>query len=510
MESEVNVHASFRSSAKPVAPHPGTSPGPTPRRTRTRLRLNSIWSADVAVGGLVMLDVLAVIAAGMASDLLNSWGIGRLSTHLAGSAIAAVAIVQANAQFKLYDLTFAKRPLPMLDRVTLATVSSFGALAMIAWLADLPSAYPSAWKIGLFILSLLFVGGARLLFGLAVSRLGRRRLVSRNVVIIGAGHQGELLIDQLTRGACPWTRILCVFDDRAKDSSGRVPRRLRGLSVVGTTRDLVSFSRRFRVDEIFIALPWTSEVRIREILSTIAVIPANVHLWPDVARDSLVLSKLTSLDGMPVVTMACKPVAGWGYVTKWVVDKTLATLGLILLSPLLFLVALVIKLDSAGPVLFRQPRLGFNNKLINVYKFRTMYHDQSDAAASRLVTRGDARITRVGAILRRLSIDELPQLFNVLIGNMSLVGPRPHALQAKAAGHLYHDVVAEYALRHKMKPGITGWAQISGWRGETDTAEKILRRVEHDLYYMNNWSFILDLYILAMTVLKVPFHRNAY
>jgi Undecaprenyl-phosphate glucose phosphotransferase len=481
-----------------------------PRRSLRWLRINSIWSTDVAIGVLVTLDVVAVIAAGLVSDILNSWQHGSLSNHIAGSAIAAIAILQANAQFKLYDLTFARRPMPMVDRVIMASSVAFGSLALVAWLADLPAAYPSSWKIGLFLLSLVFVGGGRLLFGLAVTRLSHRRLVSRNVVVIGAGPQGEMLLRQLERGACPWTRVLCVFDDRVRDPGARVGRRLLGrYSVLGTTKELVSFSRRIRVDDIFIALPWTSEARIREILASIEVIPANVHLWPDMLRDSSVIRRLASLDGMPVVTMASKPVAGWGYVTKWMVDKTLALAGLMLFSPLFVIVAIAIKRESPGPVFFRQSRLGFNNKVIEVYKFRSMYNDQRDERAERLVSKGDPRITPLGRILRRLSIDELPQLFNVLLGNMSLVGPRPHALQAKAAGHLYHDVVAEYALRHKMKPGITGWAQISGWRGETDTAEKITRRVQHDLYYMNNWSFVLDLYILAMTML-VPFHRNAY
>jgi lipopolysaccharide/colanic/teichoic acid biosynthesis glycosyltransferase len=167
-------------------------------------------------------------------------------------------------------------------------------------------------------------------------------------------------------------------------------------------------------------------------------------------------------------------------------------------------------LESPGPVFFRQPRLGFNNKLMMIYKFRSMYHTQSDVSASRLATRNDPRVTPLGRILRKLSIDELPQLINVLNGDMSLVGPRPHALKAKAAGHLYREIVAGYALRHKIKPGITGWAQVSGWRGETDTEEKIIRRVECDMFYMNNWSVLFDLFILVMTVFKAPFSRNAY
>jgi len=174
-------------------------------------------------------------------------------------------------------------------------------------------------------------------------------------------------------------------------------------------------------------------------------------------------------------------------------------------------VALAVKLDSRGPVLFRQKRYGFNNELIEVFKFRSMYVDQGDAGAAKLVTKDDPRVTRVGRIIRKTSLDELPQLFNVVFkGNLSLVGPRPHALQAKAANELYDQVVDGYFARHKVKPGITGWAQINGWRGETDTQEKIQRRVEHDLYYIENWSVLFDLQILAMTPFALLKTENAY
>jgi lipopolysaccharide/colanic/teichoic acid biosynthesis glycosyltransferase len=170
-----------------------------------------------------------------------------------------------------------------------------------------------------------------------------------------------------------------------------------------------------------------------------------------------------------------------------------------------------VKLDSKGPILFRQKRYGFNNELIEVLKFRSMYVDQSDAGASRLVTRGDPRVTRVGRILRRTSIDELPQFFNVVFrGDLSLVGPRPHALQAKAENRLYDQVVDGYFARHRVKPGITGWAQINGWRGETDTQEKLQRRVEHDLHYIENWSVFLDLYIVAATPFALLKTDGAY
>jgi len=183
---------------------------------------------------------------------------------------------------------------------------------------------------------------------------------------------------------------------------------------------------------------------------------------------------------------------------------------LVCLSPLMLLVALAIKLDSKGPIFFRQQRFGFNNNLIGVYKFRSMYADQADMHARKQVTKDDPRVTRVGRFIRKTSLDELPQLINVLRGELSLVGPRPHATQTMAANQLYQDVVGGYFARHRMKPGITGWAQVNGWRGETDTIEKIERRVEHDLYYIENWSLALDLYILTMTPFALLNLKNAY
>jgi lipopolysaccharide/colanic/teichoic acid biosynthesis glycosyltransferase len=175
------------------------------------------------------------------------------------------------------------------------------------------------------------------------------------------------------------------------------------------------------------------------------------------------------------------------------------------------LIAVAIKLDSRGPVLFRQKRYGFNNELIEVYKFRSMYDDQADFTASKLVTKNDPRVTRVGRVIRKASLDELPQLFNVVIkGNLSLVGPRPHAVNAKAEQRLYDEAVDGYFARHRVKPGITGWAQVNGWRGETDTHEKLQNRVEHDLFYIENWSVLFDLYIVARTPIALLKTENAY
>ncbi len=213
---------------------------------------------------------------------------------------------------------------------------------------------------------------------------------------------------------------------------------------------------------------------------------------------------------MAMLDLVDKPLEAWGGIAKWLFDKVIATVALILLAPVMAAVAVIIRLDSRGPVFFRQKRYGFNNELVEVFKFRSMYTDMCDAAAAKLVTKEDPRVTPVGRFIRKTSIDELPQLFNVLLGDLSLVGPRPHALAAKAGDDLYDDVVKSYFKRHKVKPGITGWAQINGWRGETDTHEKIEKRVEHDLYYIENWSIVLDLYILLKTPFALLKTENSY
>jgi Undecaprenyl-phosphate glucose phosphotransferase len=261
---------------------------------------------------------------------------------------------------------------------------------------------------------------------------------------------------------------------------------------------------------VFLALPWTAEARIHQIVDKIRRLTANIHLSPDLVGHSFPQSSFVWRDGIYAFNVASKPLDGWNFVAKTFEDKVVAFCALVVLLPIFALAAAAIKLDSPGPVLFRQKRYGFNGALIEVYKFRTMYHERRDDHAETLTTRADPRVTRVGRFLRRFSIDEIPQLLNVLEGNMSVVGPRPHAVKAKAAGKLYGDAVEKYAERHKIRPGITGWAQVSGWRGETDTQEKLRRRVECDIYYMENWSILFDVRIMLLTIVVVLFGKEAY
>ena len=326
-------------------------------------------------------------------------------------------------------------------------------------------------------------------------------------MIVGGGHEAEELIKALEASHETDIRIAGIFDDRGKD---RVSSIVAGYPKLGNIDELVDFARGSRLDLLIVSLPVTAEKRLLQLLKKLWVLPVDIRLSAHNNPLRFRPRTYSYIGNVPFIDVTDKPISEWGYVKKWLFDKIAAGLALILLAPVMAVIALLIKLDSKGPVLFRQKRQGFNNELIEVYKFRSMYVDQSAMDATKLVTKDDPRLTRVGRFLRKTSLDELPQFFNVLKGDLSLVGPRPHALKAKAENKLYSDVVDGYFARHRVKPGVTGWAQISGWRGETDTEEKIERRVEHDLYYIENWSVMFDLYICVMTPFALLKGDNAY
>lgn len=474
---------------------------------RTRGAYSATYSSAIAAGVAIAIDFLIILGSGLltASLMLEKYG-AQYKDYLAASAVSGIVVVSVFGYMRLYDFGALIRPTEQMRRVIPACVVSFLIMTLLAFSASTLHQYSVRWSYAFFALGTVFLCMERYAAHYVILAGARLGYVTRNVIIVGGGAHGLLLVQSLLKRNSPWTRILGIFDDRA----GRIPDAVEGYPVLGTTDDLVEFTRNMRVDDIFIALPWTAESRVLEILDVVRVVPANVHLSPDIIGHVFIEKKFTLFDGIPVLNVFTKPLDGWNNVIKWIEDKVIAVLATILLIPVFAVIAVAIKLDSPGPVLFRQKRLGFNNKLIDVYKFRSMYHDRRDENAEKLATKDDPRVTRVGHFLRRSSLDELPQVLNVLRGNMSIVGPRPHATRAKAAGKLYQEVVAEYAVRHKIKPGITGWAQVNGWRGETDTEEKIRRRVECDLYYMENWSLFFDLYIILRTVITVLSGKSAH
>lgn len=362
--------------------------------------------------------------------------------------------------------------------------------------------------IGWFGASVVAVLATRVLLSFFVARLSRTGRLKRRTVLVGGGGGADSLLRDLSEPPRTDLEILGIFDDRADDRS---PAKVGAFRKLGTVEDLVEFARRTRVDLIIFTLPITAEDRILQMLRRLWILPIDIRLAAHMSKLRFHQRSYSYIGSVPLIDIFEKPLTDWDLVLKLCFDKIVGSFCLLLLSPIMLLVALAIKFDSRGPVFFKQKRYGFNNELIEVYKFRSMYVDTLDQTAARLVTRGDPRVTRVGRFIRKTSLDELPQLINVVFkGTLSLVGPRPHAVHAKAAEQLYDAVVDGYFARHRVLPGLTGWAQINGWRGETDTQEKIQYRVEHDLHYIENWSILFDIYILLKTPYALLTSDNAY
>lgn len=467
-------------------------------------------SIPIAVSIQIAADILAIAATGLLCWVIClAWkGAAGWDRYLSASVGISVTAAVTASLSRLYDFDVISRSGEHFGRlVTLVPKAFLLFLALAFSFAHADTALSRIWTFS-------FVAAATVVFLLerhGMSRLiyalGRKGRITRNLVIVGGGSEKDSLARFLAaQNLVPWVHVLGVFDDREVPRNP-IPDYCPNL---GKFADLVEYTQRHRVDDILVALPWQAGTRFNAVFTLLRQVPADIHLMPDAAAALwMERGKFVSYFGGAVLNVVRKPIDGWNYIVKWAEDKVIASLLCLLLLPVFLLVALAVKLDSPGPILFRQRRLGFHNQLIEVFKFRTLFHAARDEHAEQSCTRDDPRITRVGRILRRLSLDELPQLLNVLKGDMSLVGPRPHALRSKAAGKLFQDVVENYAERHKIKPGITGLAQVKGYRGETDTEEKIRRRVEYDLHYIDNWSLFSDLKIMVQTAYIVFFDQDS-
>jgi putative colanic acid biosynthesis UDP-glucose lipid carrier transferase len=326
--------------------------------------------------------------------------------------------------------------------------------------------------------------------------------VRRSSVIIGAGDSGQNLARQFQNSPFLGIHFAGFFDDRGPARLGAA-----GVSpLLGKTVDLPAYVKAHSVDLIFITLPMASQPRIMGLLDELRDTTASVYFAPDIFLFDLIQARMDNIGGVPIVAVCETPFYGLAGLTKRISDIVLASLILLAIAPLILCIAIAVKLESPGPALFRQRRYGLDGKEIIVYKFRSMTVCE-DGGVIRQATRNDQRVTRLGAFLRKTSLDELPQFINVLQGRMSVVGPRPHAV---AHNELYRKLIKGYMIRHKVKPGITGWAQVNGMRGETDTLDKMKARIEFDLAYLRNWSLRLDLSIILRTVLVVLRDRHAY
>ncbi|NJC33725.1 Undecaprenyl-phosphate glucose phosphotransferase [Sphingomonas jejuensis] len=392
-------------------------------------------------------------------------------------------------------------------RVLTAWLSTGMFMLTMGFLLKVSDDFSRGWGIGWFVTG----AGALCLVRAAgtgwMRSMKRQGVFNQRVAIFGAGSQGDRLAGYIIGNEKLTIDLVGFFDDRMPD---RLPDRDVKLALKVNLRDLVKRIRDGEVDQVIVALPWSAETRLQEVVAALAITPVRIRLAPDLASFAFAQRPVVLLGDLPVMTLFERPISGFDQIIKKIEDMTIGLIALVIASPVLIVAAIAIKLDSKGPVFFRQPREGFNNRTFHIWKFRSMRTDHCETDGIKQATRRDPRITRVGAVLRRTSIDELPQLFNVLAGEMSLVGPRPHAPSTRAGDRLFSEVVATYAARHKVKPGITGWAQVSGWRGETDTEEKLLKRLECDLYYIENWSVGLDIYILLRTALTGFISKAAY
>ncbi|MET0222160.1 MAG: undecaprenyl-phosphate glucose phosphotransferase [Tardiphaga sp.] len=473
-------------------------------------KVRRAYSPVIITGIVRAVDFVLLSVIGIALYIAYSARIdGFLWEYVAAIVAMAAAAVICFQAADIYQVQIFRGHLKQITRMVSAWAFVFLLFIGISFFAKLGGAVSRVWLSSFFIVGLLALTGERAILRMMIKRWAQHGRLDRRTVIVGADVNGENLIQELNAQEDSDLHILGVFDDRGDKRSMDT---ISGAPKLGKVDDIIEFARRTRVDLVLFALPISAETRILEMLKKLWVLPVDIRLSAHTNKLRFRPRSYSYLGKVPTLDVFEAPITDWDLVMKQVFDRVVGGLILLCALPFMALVAIAIKLDSPGPVLFRQKRFGFNNERIDVFKFRSLYHDQADPDAKTVVTKGDSRVTRVGRFIRKSSIDELPQLFNVVFkGNLSLVGPRPHAVQGKLKSQLFDEAVDGYFARHRVKPGITGWAQVNGWRGEVDSEEKIQKRVEFDLYYIENWSVLFDVYIMLKTpVSLLTKNENAY
>ncbi|QDZ00898.1 undecaprenyl-phosphate glucose phosphotransferase [Nitratireductor mangrovi] len=481
--------------------------GDTARTIASQYRRDTM--SPVMVMGILRLVEFAIFA--LSGALMYAYYVG-FQTHLyweypavivGGSLCAVVLLEFAHA----YQIAALRSPLRYAGRIVLFWSGTFALMALAGFFMKNSSEFSRFWFAGWFVCGLACVLALRFVMSRLIRRWARNGVMERRAVIVGGGTAAEHLIRSLERQPFNDIRICGIFDDR---DDRRSPPIVAGYPKLGTIAELLEFARIARIDMLIVSLPITAEQRVLSMLKRLWVLPVDIRLSAHSSALRFRPRAYSFIGSVPLLDIFDKPINDWDSVAKRAFDIVFSLFGIVLFAPVMIATALAIKLDSKGPVLFRQKRHGFNNEEIEVLKFRSMYTEQCDPTARQAVTKNDPRVTRVGRIIRKTSIDELPQFFNSLVGSLSLVGPRPHAVAAQSHNLLYNEVVDGYFARHRVKPGVTGWAQINGWRGEVDTDEKIKMRTEYDLYYIENWSLWFDLKILLLTPIRLLKTEAAY
>ena len=498
--------AEIRAGEEKQAPANATALNPLARQIAEQFRDDST-SPTILIGQFRLFELAALLAIGLLVGALmapvEAGGfLARFALIAAGSTLT-VLLLQIADTYQIPSLRSANRAA---RRVFTGWTIGFLATAAVLYLTE-SRPYPLAALLVWFAAGAGFLLLERQLTAFAIRNWARNGVMERRAVIVGGGEPAKQLVRQLEAQPDNDIRICGIFDDR---NSERSPTVVAGYPKLGTFAELVEFARLARIDMLIIALPASAEQRILQLLRKLWVLPVDIRLAAHANRLRFRPRSYSHVGAVPMFDIFDKPIRDWDSVAKRIFDIVFSVVAIVLLWPVMLGAAIAVKATSKGPVLFRQKRHGFNNEVIEVLKFRSMYTNMGDQTAIRAVTKGDPRVTPVGRFLRKSSVDELPQLFNVLRGELSLVGPRPHAVHAQTGDRKYVDVVESYFARHRVKPGVTGWAQINGLRGELDSDEKIRARTAYDLDYIENWSLLFDLKILFLTPIRLLNTDNAY
>ncbi|MFS8054732.1 undecaprenyl-phosphate glucose phosphotransferase [Rhizobium sp. BR 317] len=462
----------------------------------------------IIIGQYRLFEFLSLLAVGLAVLFFQTTPgihpfLSQAAVTIALCGLAIVFLQVADA----YQIPVLRAPHRFPQRILASWVAAFAVMVLALLPFDINHVY-SIHALGIWLVAgTAFLVAARAVFAYGIRNWARNGLMERRAVIVGGGEPAKELIRALEHQSDNDIRICGIFDDRGEKRS---PVMVAGYPKLGTVAELVEFARLTRVDMLIIALPISAEERILQLLRKLWVLPVDIRLAAHANKLRFRPRSYSHVGAVPMLDIFNKPIRDWDGVAKRIFDVFFSLLALCLLWPIMLGAAIAVKTTSKGPVFFIQKRHGFNNEIIKVFKFRSMYTNMSDPTARNAVTKNDPRVTPVGRFIRKTSIDELPQLFNVLLGGLSLVGPRPHAVLAASHNRVYADVVEGYFARHRVKPGVTGWAQINGWRGEIDSDDKIKFRTAYDLYYIENWSLYFDLKILFLTPFRLLNTENAY
>jgi putative colanic acid biosynthesis UDP-glucose lipid carrier transferase len=408
----------------------------------------------------------------------------------------------------LFALTFpgssrlSMPPWRAMRHILLGWLALSGLLFLFGYASHYLAEFNSTILLHWWWVALLSMSSAHFLLRTAAPTIRKLQGPARRVVIAGMNQQGIQLANRLANNLYSNVRVMGFFDDRVNERLDRE----NNYAVLGNITDLPDYVKKHHIDGIYLSLPMASQQRILSLLDALRDTTGSIYFVPDSFVTDLIQGRVDSVGGIPVVAVCETPFIGFNRVIKRSSDIVLSVLILALIFPLLVLIALCVKLTSPGPAIFKQRRYGLDGQEIIVYKFRSMV-TIDDGDTIQQARKVDSRVTPLGAFMRRTSLDELPQFFNVLQGRMSIVGPRPHAV---AHNEMYRKLIKGYMLRHKVQPGISGWAQVNGYRGETETLEKMKTRIDYDLEYLRHWSLRLDLYIIAKTVWVVLKGENAH